>query len=518
MAATAVGTSPTQEGANLFGTTPTYPRHPEASLPSQDLKRQLYPPPSYLVPDDDVLSTETERENVGVGGLPSETQLMLLCLDYLRNLRRSYGSDDLRMAEGLDADWLSVACYALSRSFVRPKHMRHRDHRGDNGEVSGSGNDAWFDPENGSHHSRISPLRRRQVLGMGSGSPRSGEPVPALSAESVLLPGIEEIEAEILSERDPKRRGGMQGKADFEKETVFDPETWYAYDDSHQSNSHRFYPLNGLTSYMPASSFGIVVDGPLSLGEIAAAGLTGLGARTRLDAEREMVRTPLFDQFLNAVSSKGFFDVNDAAMAADGTVGTPSEVGSFVIAGEGEPSKEELEQRRKVLYEERYRKVLSKFRSKLATKATSTASRQGSFPMGGMSLGTFGGASVVGPSAPGDTSVLSVGSAGLTAAAVSAAERQRRRRVRRIEACAIATQGGGASGAASPAVPLVKGTSVSSPTASLQPSSLTRHGRDSPGSGLNFSSDISVLDVTVDGSSSANGGLGQAAAFHPPPL
>jgi hypothetical protein len=36
--------------------------------------------------------------------LPSEAQMVLLCLDYLRDLRRAYSSKDgLLMAEGLDA-------------------------------------------------------------------------------------------------------------------------------------------------------------------------------------------------------------------------------------------------------------------------------------------------------------------------------------------------------------------------------------------------------------------------------
>mmetsp|Transcript_11619 Transcript_11619/g.25140 ORF Transcript_11619/g.25140 Transcript_11619/m.25140 type:complete len:358 (+) Transcript_11619:151-1224(+) len=53
--------------------------------------------------------------------IPTETQLVLLCLDYLRDLRRSYPDvEDMTHAEGLDGDYVSLAVWALSRAFVRP--------------------------------------------------------------------------------------------------------------------------------------------------------------------------------------------------------------------------------------------------------------------------------------------------------------------------------------------------------------------------------------------------------------
>ena len=81
---------------------------------------------------------------MGVGGVPSESQLVLLCLDYLRDLRRSYGGgggSDLLEAEGLDPDYVSLAAWALGRAFVRPAKLRHAAPReeGSGGVVVGAG-------------------------------------------------------------------------------------------------------------------------------------------------------------------------------------------------------------------------------------------------------------------------------------------------------------------------------------------------------------------------------------------
>lgn len=95
----------------------------------------------------------------------------------------------------------------------------------------------------------------------------------------------------------------------------------------HHSNSYRFYIHGGLCN-----------GPPLTLGELAASGLTGLGARSRLDADRDITASPLFTQFVDAVESKGFFNIDDEEMTEE-------------------------------LYDERFNKVVAKFRSKLAIQA-----------------------------------------------------------------------------------------------------------------------------------------------------
>lgn len=231
--------------------------------------------------------------------LPNEIELVLLCLDYLRDLRRVYPPHVLRSVEGLDADYLTVACWALGRAFVSPSHL-------------GRDSDPYFD----------------------KARTHSTQPAESLREN---LPSLATMESEIIySINDSTNRDGELGQ---EKE---EEDYWYEYDDSHPSNVYRFYPLNGLAS-------GPALKGALGLGEIAAAGLTSLGARARLLAEKEMIQSPLFDQFLQAVQARGFFDPSSS---------------SSIEQLEGE----DLQSYQKRIYEDRYRKIVAKFRNKIASK------------------------------------------------------------------------------------------------------------------------------------------------------
>jgi tetratricopeptide (TPR) repeat protein len=275
---------------------------------------------SKRVFDDELTEATDDREEVGVGGVPSEAQLVLLCLDYLRGLRRSYTEQDLVLAEGIDADYLSVAIYSLSRSFLRPPQLLI---------TSEFGNDAWLDRHKAN-----------------STNPDTFPPsAPMVTRNRIELPELTSINKEIMYSdhlETTARDNTVQDDNDDEQE---DPTSPYAYDDAHPSNSHRFYHFNGLAS-------GQFIHGPLTLGEIAAAGLAGLGARARLDAEREMIKSPLFEQFVEAVRAKGFFRDPDTEGTRD------------------DPEEELLRQQQaQEIYEDRYRKVVAKFRTKLASKA-----------------------------------------------------------------------------------------------------------------------------------------------------
>jgi tetratricopeptide (TPR) repeat protein len=242
-------------------------------------------------------------------GLPSEAELVLLCLDYLRDVRRSCGADALRTNEGLDADYLTAAVWALNRAFLSPPHL-----------TAAAGNDAWSDMHAGS-------LGSITVHGKGR-KPSS-------------FPDLATMERELLwQEQEAEKKDD-------------DDDNIYEYDDTAASNSHRFYPLAGLAS-------GPGLEGPLTLPEVVAAGLAGLGARSRLEAERDMIRSALFEQFLSAVRSKGFFDdpEGDAPPCENSNNNDPT-------------AEEKRRVRRQQVYNERYRKVVAKFRNKLATKADS---------------------------------------------------------------------------------------------------------------------------------------------------
>jgi hypothetical protein len=180
---------------------------------------------------------------------------------------------------------------------------------------------------------------------------------------NIVIPSMEEITDEILL-RPSKAVGGTAEKT-------------YEYNDAHASNAHRFYLLNGLASGGGDRSETTAIEtargprsphstsapslafngGPLSLGEITSAALTSLNARTRIEAEREMVfHNPLFEQFVRAVGSKGFFSDK------------PKKDKKNETAPQSVLSPEEEQKRAKVVYEEKYRKVVNKFRNKLAAK------------------------------------------------------------------------------------------------------------------------------------------------------
>lgn len=303
--------------------------------------------------EDEITDATDDREDVGVGGLPTEAQLVLLCLDYLRDLRRSVDEQDLVVAEGIDADYLSVAIYSLSRCFLRPPQLLF---------TSEFGNDAWLD--------------RQRVNDSDPGT--FPPPSPEVTRNFIELPNLTTINKEILYSRiHQDQNSGTDDTDEQEKIT-----SSYDYDDAHASNSHRFYPLNGLAS-------GPSFRGPLTLGELVAAGLAGLGARSRLDSEREMIKSPLFEQFVEAVRAKGFFRDPDTEGQRD------------------DPTEELIRQQRaQEIFEDRYRKVVAKFRTKLALRMQNDGKQSSAFgdPLSGNLL------------------------------AVSAADRQRRRMEKRLEA------------------------------------------------------------------------------------
>ena len=234
--------------------------------------------------------------------IPSEAQLVLLSLDYLRDLRRAYANPkDLLEAEGLHSDWLTLAIYALNRSFANPVSLSKQ-------------NDAWKEPE--------------------------GLPYAAKSVDIRKLPSLEAMTHEVCFSKNPYEGDEDGGLQSYDKD--LDSYAWYDYDDTNAANAHRFYNLNGLSSG-PA--------GPLMLGEIAAAGLVSMQARSRQAAEQEMIESPLFEQFLQTVKSRGFFETGNDIPRDD-----PMEERERIL-------------RNKQLYNERYRKAVAKFRTKLSARA-----------------------------------------------------------------------------------------------------------------------------------------------------
>ena len=237
--------------------------------------------------------------------VPSETQLTLLCLDYLRDLTRSMPASTLAKKEGLDADWLSVAVFALQNAFNDQTDLCHNT-------------DAW------KPHSQQFP----------SGDQRySPDHLPPLSdiQNMILDPPVD---AGVLSGTSGGSsasiaKSGCRGSTSkIAAANLLD--TWYdSYEDSHPSNQHRMYSMNGLASR------------PLYLGELVSVACASGNIRSRGQAQSQMIQSPLFEQFLHAVESKGFFKNSGNNVHSQ-------------------------------LYQERYQKVVAKFRTKLASKSANT--------------------------------------------------------------------------------------------------------------------------------------------------
>ena len=220
---------------------------------------------------------------------------------------------------------------------------------------------------------------------LGAAAERRTRDGICLSRSQVVVPSsMDDITDEVLlryPHEKPCRGGGDGG--DHGSDGVY-----YEHNDVHLSNSHRFYHLRGLAGEgnstveglmtprgfaSPSgggSAFGspaaVHVHGlPLTLGEVAAAGISSLSARTRVDAEREMVRNPLFRQFVKAASDGGFFADNrtSSEKRKDRNNGGNDETTGAEVDDERE---------KRLVYEDRYRKVVGKFRSKLAMKEQGT--------------------------------------------------------------------------------------------------------------------------------------------------
>ncbi|KAL3800460.1 hypothetical protein HJC23_011697 [Cyclotella cryptica] len=364
-----------------------------------------YEPPLFLF--DGEPDATSNSNGAGASDIPSETQLTLLCLDYLRDLRRAYSAKELWEAEGLDADYLSLAVWALSRVFVRPKKLNFEKSKictlkeeekseealvlcsGGLGDEQSVGNDAWYrqlswDESAASTESlyRDSWNTRQEIKNI-----RDEINQGFYLTGNIVIPTMDEITSEILLRLPNKGNAQKQAASSYE------------YNDAHSSNAHRFYMLNGLASGGGGSANDEKIaalttpsnarqrsprnnivqpslawhGGPLTFGEIASAGLSALGARARIEAEREMVlHNPLFEQFVRAVSSKGFFSDKKKEEKSSGSAGSSGGGHSKKNDAAVELSLEEEKKRARLIYEEKYRKVVNKFRSKLAAKAEVT--------------------------------------------------------------------------------------------------------------------------------------------------
>ena len=288
---------------------------------------------------------------------PNDAQLVLLCLDYLRSLHRSrcIHRDDLDSEVGISQDYLTLAIWAMSNAISRPSDLTHGTMRDADRCIEDSlqfGNDAFFQP-NHEHFTYANKSVDKKLVKL---------------SHTMRIPCLEMMECELRYKFNPKSRAlgsverthlesdeGTEGNDSDDcgvskalmscRSSVHQHRsTWYEYEDNHHSNQYRFYDTMGLSSNIP-----------LTLPHIVEKGITSLRARSRFQAEENMMAGELFANFLDAVSKNGTFKISDREimnhpdfrndMTEDEVIGINDQI-----------------------HERRFRKVVTKYRTKLASK------------------------------------------------------------------------------------------------------------------------------------------------------
>lgn len=242
--------------------------------------------------------------NINIGtdgaGQPTEAETILLCLDYLRSLRRKQdASSSSKILSSNSNDYVTLAIWALNKSIAH--------------EMNGSGTDSYFQNDE-----EIQPQQSQS-------QPKAKQSIGKLTRD-ITIPTLSEMESEFLYK--------LSNQDDH----------YYEYDDSHPSNQFRFYKHDGLDSI------------PLQLTSLVSHALESKEMRgmTRLRGEDVMQKDPMFQDFMEAVKSKGFFRITEKDIMSKQTGR-----GSMVT------SREKMEKVREELHQDRYRKVIAKFRQKL---------------------------------------------------------------------------------------------------------------------------------------------------------
>lgn len=267
----------------------------------------------------------------------TEAQTVLLCLDYLRSLRRNnHGPRELLEMEGMNGDYVTLAIWALSRCFDYPEELARNDGHHDVGD------NVWLDPTNSAAalmHRGNDPYFQCEVSDMKNNM-KSNNIVTHLTKE-IAVPTMEQMNDEILYQVDPRKMTG-EGRDELSPSSDAGASSLYEYNDGHYSNLHRFYKHEGLGSQ------------PLELQELVMKGLQQTKGMSRGQGEDIMVQDHMFTDFMDAVKAKGFFEIShNDVMKRGGDDMNPL------------TSKHKKEVIKEKMRKERYRKVVSKFRYKL---------------------------------------------------------------------------------------------------------------------------------------------------------
>jgi tetratricopeptide (TPR) repeat protein len=283
-----------------------------------------------------------------------ESSLILLCLDYLKELRRTHHHCQQEQSkEEKDAkdkherdihdnnyvinyDYITLAIWALTRCFKEPKdlqwnmdHHYHTNYNDDDAHMSSSifqdrcykmGNDPFY--SFAQVQSRLKMLHTQHPQSIGK------------LTSQIVIPTLDRMEAEML------HMTNHSNMTQSQKNHPSSSLSTYKYDDYHYSNSHRYYKNNGLDS------------SPLTLPTIVQEGLASLQAKTRMEAEMDLQKDPMYMDFYQAVKNKGYFQI----LTTD-----------IMIRKRNVACKQfTLDQVKQDILRDRLKKVMTKFRLKVA--------------------------------------------------------------------------------------------------------------------------------------------------------
>jgi tetratricopeptide (TPR) repeat protein len=271
------------------------------------------------------LSNSALLESVYV---PSETELTLLCWDYLRQdcLRRNKHAADATAGTAASKSnaYQTLACWALYQSLVTAEQSAAEDSNNDTEQP-----------------------QHRDILD--------------------TLPSLNEMQSTLMRYQESSftdHSHGHQNTTALDEETK---ETKEADEDfvGHSATttittpSEHFYDDAVLTPLRLFPAHGLAEEMPLSLTTVATAGCLLLSATSRRAAEMDFMRTPLFGHFCAACHTKGFFagptPPNTSSNGMDNT-GTNN--------NNADPTSASMDPK-DPLFRERFAKVVTKFRQKL---------------------------------------------------------------------------------------------------------------------------------------------------------
>jgi tetratricopeptide (TPR) repeat protein len=289
--------------------------------------------------------------------LPNQDScLILLTLDYLKALRRTHHHPQQQQQQEeeeknnkqeqhhkthlFDYDYMTLAIWALTKCFKEPQDLQWN-------MMESSTND-----NDGSYASRSYKIGNDPLLSFSQVQSRLKDlhaqhprrTVGKLTPH-IVIPTLDIMEGEIL-------HVVTHNTTQSQTKQNIQPSSTYKYDDYHYSNSHRYYKHHGLDSI------------PLTLPTIVQEGLSSLQAKTRMEAESDLRKEPMYMDFYQAVKDKGYFQISTT---------------DIMIRKRNAAYKHlSLDKVKQDIHRDRLQKVMTKYRLKVAAAAAAAITKHAS--------------------------------------------------------------------------------------------------------------------------------------------